>query len=99
MKILVTGRVGFIGCHFVRHTLENLSLGTGHRSPVTNHVVINASAFTTVYDAESQETDAFAVKAPGAQNLEIAASETAAKPVQPSTDSWARASISPMRNC
>ena len=92
MKILVTGRVGFIGCHFVRHTLENLPPVTGH------HVVINASAFTTVYDAESQETDAFAVKATGAQNLEIAASETAAKPVQLSTDSWARASISPMRN-
>ena len=49
-------------------------------------VVINASAYTKVDDAESNESDAFAVNATGAQNLAIAASETGAKLVQVSTD-------------
>lgn len=57
------------------------------RDAVTNHdVVINASAYTKVDDAESHEADAFAVNATGAQNLAIAASECGAKLVQVSTD-------------
>jgi len=51
-----------------------------------HHVVINASAYTRVDDAESNESDAFAVNATGAQNFAIAASETDAKLVQVSTD-------------
>ena len=51
-----------------------------------HHVVINASAYTKVDDAESNESDAFAVNATGAQNLAIAASEVRAKLVQVSTD-------------
>ena len=57
------------------------------RMAVAGHdVVINASAYTKVDDAESNESDAFAVNATGAQNLAIAASETGAKLVQVSTD-------------
>ena len=57
------------------------------RAAVAGHdVVINASAYTRVDDAESHEVDAFAVNATGAQNLAIAASETGAKLVQVSTD-------------
>jgi dTDP-4-dehydrorhamnose reductase len=57
------------------------------RAAVAGHdVVINASAYTKVDDAESHEADAFAVNATGAQNLAIAASDTGAKLVQVSTD-------------
>ncbi len=57
------------------------------RSAVAGHdVVINASAYTKVDDAETHEAEAFAVNATGAQNLAIAASEAAAKLVQVSTD-------------
>jgi dTDP-4-dehydrorhamnose reductase len=57
------------------------------RAAVGGHdVVINASAYTRVDDAESHEAAAFAVNATGAQNLAIAASETGAKLVQVSTD-------------
>ena len=57
------------------------------RVEITGHdVVINASAYTNVDDAESNEADAFAVNATGAQNLAIAASESGAKLVQVSTD-------------
>ena len=57
------------------------------RVAVAGHdVVINASAYTKVDDAESHESDAFAVNATGAQNLAIATSETGARLVQVSTD-------------
>ena len=57
------------------------------RAAVGGHdVVINASAYARVDDAESHEAAAFAVNATGAQNLAIAASETGAKLVQVSTD-------------
>ena len=57
------------------------------RTAVAGHdVVINASAYTKVDDAESHESDAFAVNATGAQNLAIATSETGARLVQVSTD-------------
>lgn len=57
------------------------------RTAVGGHdVVINASAYTKVDDAEEHEADAFAVNATGAQNLAIATSEIGAKLVQVSTD-------------
>jgi dTDP-4-dehydrorhamnose reductase len=57
------------------------------RAAVAGHdVVINASAYTKVDDAEEHEDLAFAVNATGAQNLAIAAAETGAKLVQVSTD-------------
>lgn len=57
------------------------------RAAVASHdVVINASAYTKVDDAEEHEDDAFAVNATGVQNLAIAASESGARLVQVSTD-------------
>ena len=57
------------------------------RVAVAGHdVVINASAYTKVDDAEEHEADAFAVNASGVQNLAIATSEAGAKLVQVSTD-------------
>lgn len=57
------------------------------RAAVAGHdVVINASAYTKVDDAEEHEDAAFAVNATGAQNLAIAAAEAGAKLVQVSTD-------------
>ena len=49
-------------------------------------VIINASAYTRVDDAESDEATAHAVNAVGAQNLAIAAAENSATFVQVSTD-------------
>ena len=57
------------------------------RSAVAGHdVVINASAYTKVDEAESNESDAYAVNATGAGNLAVAASENHARLVQVSTD-------------
>ncbi|HAM27560.1 MAG TPA: dTDP-4-dehydrorhamnose reductase, partial [Microbacteriaceae bacterium] len=57
------------------------------RAAVAGHdVVINASAYTKVDDAETHEAEAHAVNATGAQNLAIAASEAGARLVQISTD-------------
>lgn len=57
------------------------------RAAVAGHdVVINASAYTKVDDAEEHEDVAFAVNATGPQNLAIAAAEVGAKLVQVSTD-------------
>jgi dTDP-4-dehydrorhamnose reductase len=57
------------------------------RAAVAGHdVVINASAYTKVDDAEANEDLAFAVNATGAQNLAIAAAEGNARLVQVSTD-------------
>jgi len=56
-------------------------------SAVAGHdVVINASAYTRVDDAESHEDDAFAVNAAGAGNLATAAVAAGARLVQVSTD-------------
>jgi dTDP-4-dehydrorhamnose reductase len=57
------------------------------RAAVAGHdVVINASAYTKVDDAQSHEAEAHAVNATGAQNLAIAAAEAGARLVQVSTD-------------
>ncbi|MBC7401628.1 MAG: dTDP-4-dehydrorhamnose reductase [Microbacteriaceae bacterium] len=95
---LITGASGMLG-QDLQHALagrEVTALGRADlditdldavRVAVAGHdVVINASAYTKVDDAESHESDAFAVNATGAQNLAIAASETGAKLVQVSTD-------------
>jgi dTDP-4-dehydrorhamnose reductase len=56
-------------------------------SAVAGHdIVINASAYTRVDDAESHEDDAFAVNAAGAGNLAAASAAAGAKLVQVSTD-------------
>ena len=97
-RYLITGAAGMLG-QDLRHALSGrdvTALGRADlditdldavRVAVAGHdVVINASAYTKVDDAESHESDAFAVNATGAQNLAIAASETGAKLVQVSTD-------------
>lgn len=57
------------------------------RSAVRGHdVVINASAYTKVDDAETNEDAAYAVNATGAANLATASAENAATMVQVSTD-------------
>lgn len=49
-------------------------------------VVVNASAWTAVDDAETAEADAFAVNATGARNLAVAASVLGSRLVHVSTD-------------
>lgn len=66
--------------------LDVTDLDTVRAAVVGHDVVINASAYTRVDDAESHEEEAFAVNATGAHNLAIAASEVGAKLVQVSTD-------------
>lgn len=57
-----------------------LAAASGH------DVVINASAYTKVDDAETHEDDAFAINAIGTENLAIAAAQNGAKFVTVSTD-------------
>ena len=95
---LITGAAGMLG-QDLQHALSGRDVTAlsradldvtnldAVRAAVSGHdVVINASAYTKVDDAESNEADAFAVNATGAQNLAIAASESGAKLVQVSTD-------------
>lgn len=57
------------------------------RDAVAGHdVVVNASAYTKVDDAEEHESEAFAVNATGAGNLADAAASTGARFVHVSTD-------------
>jgi dTDP-4-dehydrorhamnose reductase len=69
-----------------RANLDVTDLDTVRAAVAGHDVVINASAYTRVDDAESHEDEAFAVNATGAHNLAIAASEVGAKLVQVSTD-------------
>jgi dTDP-4-dehydrorhamnose reductase len=97
-KYLITGAAGMLGQDLqkalagrdvtaLRRADLDVSDLDAARAAVAGHdVVINASAYTKVDDAESHEADAYAVNAVGAQNLAIAASEISAKLVQVSTD-------------
>ena len=97
-RYLITGAAGMLGQDLQRalagrdvSALGRLDLDVTDldavRAGVAGHdVVINASAYTKVDDAESHEADALAVNAIGAQNLAIATSEIGAKLVQVSTD-------------
>ena len=97
-RYLITGAAGMLG-QDLQHALSGRDVTApgradldvtdldAVRAAVAGHdVVINASAYTKVDDAETNEADAFAVNATGAQNLAIAASESGAKFVQVSTD-------------
>ena len=98
MRYLITGAAGMLGqdlqhalsgrdvTAFGRSDLDVTDLDAVRTAVAGHDVVINASAYTKVDDAESNEADAFAVNATGAQNLAIAASEIDAKLVQISTD-------------
>jgi dTDP-4-dehydrorhamnose reductase len=97
-RYLIAGAGGMLGQDLVRALAgrDVTALGRAEldvtdlaavRTAVAGHdVVINASAYTRVDDAEADEADAYAVNATGAQNLAIAASEAHARLVQVSTD-------------
>jgi len=97
-RYLIAGANGQLG-HDLRTVLEGrdvTALGRADldvtdldavRAAAAGHdVIINASAYTKVDDAETNEDAAYAVNALGAQNLAIAASEIGAKLVTVSTD-------------
>ena len=95
---LITGAAGMLG-HDLQTVLASRQVTARRRSDlditdleavraaVAGHdVIVNAAAYTKVDDAETHESDAYAVNAIGAQNLAIAARESDARLVQVSTD-------------
>jgi len=69
-----------------RVDLDVTDLDAVREAAAGHDVIINASAYTKVDDAESNEGAAYAVNALGTQNLAIAAAEIGAKLVTVSTD-------------
>ena len=69
-----------------RVDLDVTDLDAVREAAAGHDVIINASAYTKVDDAESNEGAAYAVNALGTQNLAIAAAELGAKLVTVSTD-------------
>jgi dTDP-4-dehydrorhamnose reductase len=98
MKYLIAGANGMLGRDLQsalegreltalgRAELEVTDLEAVLRASARHDVIINASAYTKVDDAESHEDDAYAVNATGAANLAKAAAENGARLVQLSTD-------------
>lgn len=100
MKILIAGANGMLGhdlqavladlAHTVtalgRAQLDVTDLDAVRAASAGHDVIVNASAYTKVDDAESHEDDAYAVNAVGAENLAVAAAENGARLVQVSTD-------------
>jgi dTDP-4-dehydrorhamnose reductase len=97
-RYLITGAGGMLGTDLqkalagrevtalTRSDLDVTNLDAVPAAVAGHDVVINASAYTKVDDAETHEAEAHAVNATGAQNLAIAASEAGARLVQISTD-------------
>lgn len=69
-----------------RANLDVTDLSAVTDAAAGHDVIINASAYTKVDDAESHEDAAYAVNAVGARNLAVAASVQQARLVQVSTD-------------
>lgn len=98
MKILIAGANGMLGHDLQtvlagrtvtalgRAELDVTNLDAVRAASVGHDVIINASAYTKVDDAESDEEAAYAVNATGAANLATAAAENGALLVQVSTD-------------
>ena len=98
MRYLIVGAGGMLGTDLQRvladrdvTALTRTHLDVTDASAVTaavagHDVVINAAAYTRVDDAESHESDAYAVNATGAGNLATAAASAGARLVQVSTD-------------
>ncbi|HEY8914008.1 dTDP-4-dehydrorhamnose reductase [Lacisediminihabitans sp.] len=98
MRYLITGAGGMLGTDLrqalagrevtalTRADLDVTDLDAVRAAVAGHDVVINASAYTKVDDAQSHEAEAHAVNATGAQNLAIAAAEAGARLVQVSTD-------------
>ncbi|PWC04785.1 dTDP-4-dehydrorhamnose reductase [Agromyces badenianii] len=97
-KYLITGASGMLGRDLQTALAGRKSTPLGRsdldvtdldavRAAIEGHdVIINASAYTRVDDAEANEDDAFAVNAVGARNLAVAAAEHRVRLVQVSTD-------------
>ena len=98
MKYLITGAAGMLGrdlqsvlagqtvTALTRSDLDVTDLGAVTAAVAGHDVIINASAYTKVDDAETNEDAAYAVNAVGARNLAIAAAGASARLVQVSTD-------------
>lgn len=97
-KYLITGAAGMLGRDLQsalagrdvtalgRAELDVTDLDAVRRAVTGHDVIVNASAYTKVDDAETHEDEAYAVNATGAGNLATAASEVGATLVQISTD-------------
>jgi dTDP-4-dehydrorhamnose reductase len=98
MRYLIAGAAGMLGQDLQKAlsgrdvtALRRSDLDVTDRDAVLaavagHDVVINASAYTKVDDAETHEDDAYAINALGTQNLAIAAAQYGAKLVTVSTD-------------
>ena len=98
MRILIAGANGMLGTDLQtvlagravtalgRAELDVTDLDAVRAASAGHDVIINASAYTKVDDAESNEDAAYAVNASGAGNLATAAAENGARLVQVSTD-------------
>lgn len=98
MRILLTGASGMLGRDLQTALAgrEIAAMGRADldvtdadavRAAVAGHdVVLNASAYTKVDDAETHEDEAFAVNALGVENLAVAAREAGARLITVSTD-------------
>ena len=97
-RILITGASGMLGrdvqdvlgarpfTALSRAQLDILDLDAVHRAVTGHDVVINCAAYTAVDDAETNETEAFAINAEGAHNLALAARDAGATLIHVSTD-------------
>ncbi|MFF1875677.1 dTDP-4-dehydrorhamnose reductase, partial [Kitasatospora herbaricolor] len=97
-RYLIAGAAGMLGQDLQRAlaghdvtALGRADLDVTDRDAVlaavaSHDVVINASAYTKVDDAETHEDEAYAINATGVENLAVAAHEHGAKLVTVSTD-------------
>ena len=98
MRVLVAGAAGMLGQDLQKAlaghevtALRRADLDVTDRDAVLaavpgHDVVINASAYTKVDDAETHEDDAYAINALGTENLAIASAAAGARFVTVSTD-------------
>ena len=80
-RYLIAGAAGMLG-----RDLQKALAGREVTALAGHDVVINASAYTKVDDAETHEDEAYAINALGTENLAIAAAEAGARFVTVSTD-------------
>lgn len=98
MRILIAGAAGMLGQDLQKvlagrevTALARADLDVTDRDAVLaaaagHDVIVNASAYTKVDDAETHEDDAYAINALGTENLAIAAARNGARFVTVSTD-------------
>ena len=98
MRILIAGAAGMLGRDLQKAlagrevtALARADLDVTDRDAVLaaaagHDVIVNASAYTKVDDAETHEDDAYAINALGTENLAIAAARNGARFVTVSTD-------------